>query len=68
MCVGTEATIPAKINKEIPLPTPNSESNSPIHIRSIEPAVITEILTTYSNIPKAGITPCFERSNNNENP
>ncbi len=56
--VGILATIPAKIINETPFPTPNSVISSPIHIRSIEPAMTIIRFVTNSNAVKSTIKPC----------
>ena len=38
--------MPAKISSDMPLPMPRSVINSPIHITSAAPAVITTTITT----------------------
>src|SRR3989344_7002772 len=55
--VGRLATIPAKINNEMPLPMPCSVMISPIHIKNIEPATIVIMELTITSRGKALIIP-----------
>ena len=65
IAVGKLATIPAKMMSETPLPTPYSEMSSPIHIRSIEPAAMTQTLVKNPIGASAGTMPfCCRRSRN----
>jgi len=50
MEIGSLATMPAKINKDIPLPTPYSVISSPNHIKKIVPAIIVITMAIIENI------------------
>ena len=43
---GMAAAMPAKINNDMPLPTPRSVTSSPIHMISAAPAVMQSTMTT----------------------
>ena len=49
--LGRLATIPAKMIKDTPLPTPRLVICSPIHIRNMVPPVRVTIVETRKNIP-----------------
>ncbi|MNH36892.1 hypothetical protein D3C79_977320 [compost metagenome] len=61
IALGRPATIPAKINIEIPLPTPRSVICSPSHIMNIAPATKVETATTWKPRPTENATPWLAR-------
>ena len=60
MPLGILATIPAKMIREIPFPTPFSLICSPSHIRKAVPAVSTRITSITENT-LLSITACLKR-------
>ena len=51
--VGTRETMPAKRMMEMPLPTPNSVTCSPIHMTKEEPAIMETMMTRAGQTPSA---------------
>ena len=51
--VGTRETMPAKRMMEMPLPTPNSVTCSPIHMTKEEPAMKDTMMTRAGQMPSA---------------
>ena len=51
--VGTRERMPANRMMEIPLPTPNSVTCSPIHITKEEPAMKLTMITRAGQMPSA---------------
>ena len=51
--VGTRDRMPANRMMEIPLPTPNSVTCSPIHITKEEPAIMVTMMTRAGQTPSA---------------
>ncbi len=52
MAEGRPATIPAKMMREMPLPTPRSVICSPSHIRNMVP--VTRVITTVRRKARPG--------------
>ena len=52
---GTRERIPANRMMEMPLPTPNSVTCSPIHITKEEPAMKVTMMTRAGQMPSAPV-------------
>ncbi len=57
--VGRRATMPAKISRLTPLPTPRLVICSPSHIRNMVPPVRVAMVETMKNGPGSNTRPCW---------
>ena len=53
--LGTRERMPANRMMEMPLPTPNSVTCSPIHITKEEPAIRVTMITRAGQMPSAPV-------------